>query len=109
MPTRTAREASILAGLTPHTRAHALQLLGERPLLQVSSGRRTALRNKQVGGSPTSWHLQGRAVDFTGDRWDLTRAAGLAWALRVGHHCTGPEEVLLEDLGLPNQHLHVAW
>jgi uncharacterized protein YcbK (DUF882 family) len=109
MPTPSAAEHRILATLTPHTRAHALQLLAERPLLKVSSGRRTALRNRQVGGSPTSWHLQGRAVDFTGPRWDLAAAAGLAWALRVGHHCTGPEEVLLEDLGEPNQHLHVAW
>jgi hypothetical protein len=48
-------------------------------------------------------------VDFAGDSHTLVRAAGLAWALRVGHGCTGPEEVILEDLGKPNQHLHVAW
>ena len=50
-----------------------------------------------------------RAVDFTGPRWDLVRAAGTAWAVRVGPRCTGPEEVLLEDLDRPNQHLHCAW
>lgn len=103
------RDYRLLRTLTPHTRAHALQLLGEVPLLTVSSGRRSAQRNKAVGGSPTSWHLQGRAVDLIGPVWDLGRAAGLAWALRIGNACTGPEEVLLEDLGEPGQHLHVAW
>lgn len=67
------------------------------------------MRNKVVGGSPTSFHLRGRGVDFTGPEWDLVRAAGSAWALRMGPRCTGAEEVLLEDLGKANQHLHVAW
>lgn len=48
-------------------------------------------------------------MDFTADRQTLIRAAGLAWALRVGPGCTGPEEVLLEFLDTPRQHLHVAW
>lgn len=103
------QERRILAGLTPHTRSHALMLMAEVPLLRPTSGLRSARRNRQVGGSPTSFHLRGRAVDFTAPVWDLGRAAGLAWALRVGVRCTGPEEVLLEDLGKPNQHLHVAW
>jgi hypothetical protein len=77
--------------------------------MKVTSTRRTPLRNRQVGGSPTSFHLRGRAVDFTGDQTTLVRAAGLAWALRVGPRCSGPEEVLLEYLGTPRQHLHVAW
>ncbi len=109
MPPRPARERVILAGLTPHTRAHARQLLALYPLLTPSSGRRTLRRNKSVGGSPRSFHLQGRAVDFTGPHWDLVQAAGAAWALRIGPGCSGPEEVLLEDLDTPNQHLHVAW
>jgi hypothetical protein len=109
MPTRSRRERFILMGLEPHTRAHVLQLLAEVPLLRLTSGRRTHVTNRRVGGSPTSWHLRGRAVDLTGPVWDLGRAAGLAWALRMGKNCTGPEEVLLEDLGRPNQHLHIAW
>lgn len=109
MRTLTRQERRRLASLTPHTRAHALQLLHLHPLLSVSGGTRTPRRNKQVGGSPTSFHLRGRAVDFTGPVWDLAAAAGEAWALRVGPRCTGPEEVLLERLGQPGQHLHVAW
>ncbi len=99
----------LLHTLTPHTRAHALQLLAEEPGLRVSSARRTAARNKAVGGVKNSFHLRGRAVDFTADAYTLTRAAGLAWALRVGSNCTGPEEVLLEHLDKAGQHLHVAW
>lgn len=109
MPSRTRRERYLLSLLTPHTRAHALQLLGEHPLLRVSSTYRTPAHNRRVGGAPRSFHLRRRAVDFTGPAWDLGHAAGTAWALRVGARCTGPEEVLLEDLGRPNQHLHVAW
>ena len=109
MPIRTPRELLILRGLTPHTRAHALQLLGEIPLLRLTSGRRSPKHNARVGGSPTSWHLKGRGVDFIGPQYDLAKASGLAWALRLGKGCTGPEEVLLEDLGLPGQHLHIAW
>ncbi len=99
-----------LARLGPHTRRHAEQLLWEVGApMTVTSTRRTPQKNRAVGGSPRSFHLRGRAVDFAADRDTLVRAAGLAWALRVGRGCTGPEEVILEDLGKPNQHLHVAW
>ncbi len=99
-----------LMKLVPHTRRHAEQLLWEvnAPML-VTSTLRSAAKNRQVGGSPTSFHLRGRAVDFAADRQTLVRAADLAWRLRIGPHCTGPEEVLLEYLGTPRQHLHVAW
>jgi uncharacterized protein YcbK (DUF882 family) len=109
MSPRTPRELRLLATLTPHTRAHALQLLGECPLLTVSSGRRSPAHNRRVGGVPGSFHIKGRAVDFVGTHYDLVRASGIAWALRVGPTCTGPEEVLLERLDAPGQHLHVAW
>jgi hypothetical protein len=108
--TLSASDRVRLASLGPHTRRHAEQLIWEVGApLRVSSAKRTARRNRAVGGSPTSFHLRGRAVDLTGDRDTLVRAAGLAWALRVGKGCTGPEEVILEGLGTPNQHLHVAW
>jgi hypothetical protein len=48
-------------------------------------------------------------VDFAGDAFTLQKAADLAWQLRVGAGCTGPEEVLLEYMGTPRQHLHIAW
>jgi hypothetical protein len=109
MPTLTAQDQKVLASLGPHTRRHAIALWVEFPLLRFSSGRRTARRNKAVGGSPTSFHLTGRAVDLTGPQRDLFEAAARVWHMRVGRGCTGPEEVLLEHLGTPAQHLHVAW
>lgn len=106
---RTARELAIIRGLAPHTRAHVLLLLGVHPGLLVTSGRRTPLGNRRAGGSPSSWHLKGRAIDATGPLPLLQAAATTAWAQRLSGRCTGPEEVLLEDSGLPNQHLHLAW
>lgn len=106
---RPGGELARIRGLDKHTRAHVLLLLGAHPGLAVSSGRRTPLGNRRAGGSPTSWHLQGRAADFTGPLPLLQEAARTAWAQRLSPACTGPEEVLLEDSGEPNQHLHVAW
>lgn len=102
---RSSGERHLLLGLTRHTRGHALLLLGVHPGLVVTSGRRTPLGNRRVGGVPTSWHLQGRAVDFDGPLPLLQAASLTAWAQRLGHGCTGPEEVLIHD----PEHLHVAW
>lgn len=106
---RSARELALLRGLRPHTRAHVLLLLGVHPGLVVTSGARTPLGNRRVGGSPTSWHLRGRAADFDGPLALLQAAAETAWAQRLSGRCTGPEEVLLEDVGRSNEHLHCAW
>ncbi len=109
MSDRTPKELTILAELTPHTRAHALQLLRDFPSLRMSSGLRSAEKNRTVGGVPNSFHLRGRAVDFTGTLHDLRHATARVDELRVGPRCTGPEEVLLERPGAAGQHLHVAW
>lgn len=106
---RSPRELRHLKSLEPHARGHALLLLGIHPGLVVTSGRRTPLGNRRVGGSPTSWHLQGRAIDLDGPLPLLQAAADTAWEQRLGHHCTGPEEVLIERRGLTGEHLHVAW
>ena len=106
---RGSHELARIRSLTPHTRAHLLLLLGVHPGLTVTSGRRTPLGNRRAGGSPRSWHLQGRAADLTGPLSLLQHAAETAWSQRISTSCTGPEEVLLEDSGEPNQHLHVAW
>jgi uncharacterized protein YcbK (DUF882 family) len=106
----TMSDRARLRSLTTHTRHHAEQLLLEVDApMRVTSTYRTPLRNRQVGGARNSYHLRRRAVDFAGDETTLIRAAGLAWALRLGRGCTGPEEVILERLGRPGQHLHVAW
>lgn len=106
---RTHREHEILAGLRRHTRSHVLHLLAAHPGLVVTSGYRSPARNARVGGSPKSWHLEGRAVDLDGPLPLLQAAAETAWEQRISDGCTGPEEVLLERVGKPGEHLHVAW
>lgn len=110
MPRRslTLWERALLLTLTEHTRDHARLLLDTCPHLRLSSARRTPQRNRAVGGSPGSFHLVGRACDFTGPRDALDDGAEKARTQRLSPRCTGPEEVLVHDVrsGL---HLHVAW
>lgn len=106
---RSPHELALLRDLDRHTRAHVLLLLGAHPGLALSSGRRTPLGNRRAGGSPTSWHLRGRAVDATGPLPLLQAAAETAWAQRLSAGCTGPEEVLIEYPNQPRQHIHCAW
>jgi hypothetical protein len=101
-------QAHLLGLLMPHARAHALQLLARCPGLTVTSTLRSPERNRLVGGVPSSWHLNGRAADFTGSHDHVAAAAWLAPSLRVGRGCTGPEEVLVHNAG-SGVHLHVAW
>lgn len=100
-------------GCDVHTSAHAAALLHAWPALVVTSGARTARDNARVGGSPTSWHLKGRAFDFAHvNPTYLAHAASTAAAQRITPGCTGPEEVLLERHGdrySTGLHLHVAW
>lgn len=106
--TMTFAERLILDGLGPHTRAHVVQLMARFPHLTLSSGRRSPARNRLVGGSPRSYHLKGRAADFTGHPSVLHAARRVVWDLRVGPGCTGPEEAITHDAG-SGYHLHVAW
>ena len=110
-PTVRDRRALLMVrhGLGAHTALHASVLLHRYPSLRVSSGLRTAGRNRQVGGVPNSFHLSGRAVDLVGPLSTLRAAASTALAQRVSPGCTGPEEVLIELAGESGQHLHVAW
>lgn len=98
----------ILQGLGPHTRRHALALLAAVPGLSLTSGRRSPEKNARVGGASRSYHLVGRAADYTGSSSDLAKGARFATAHRLGARCTGPEEVLIHNAG-SGTHLHVAW
>jgi hypothetical protein len=69
--------------------------------LRLSGGYRTTERNRQVNGSPTSYHLSGRAADFVGSATEMRRAAD--WAKN-----NGAKEILIHNAG-SGTHLHVAW
>lgn len=97
-------------GLDGHALLHLKCLLSVHPELVITSGHRSPRHNAEVGGSKTSWHLVGRAVDLY---HPVGRLLGTvmrtAEAQRVTHGCTGPEEVLWEKRGKPGEHLHLAW
>lgn len=100
----TALELQKRYGLRPHTAKHAEAMLRAFPGTRVTSGRRSARKNREVGGVPNSFHLSGRGVDFVPVRKSWQAFIDYAWSLRVSRGCTGPEEVLDEG-----DHVHCAW
>lgn len=96
--------------LTPHAALHAAVVMAGVGGLTITSGRRSLERNRAVGGVSGSFHLSGRAVDFSGPAVRLYAAAGYARATRVSASCTGPEEVLVHSVAKGGGlHLHCAW
>lgn len=91
-------------GLTPHAALHLAELLRAFPGTRVTSGRRSAWRNRLVRGVRNSWHLYGRAADVVPPGKDWSSFVATARAQRVSPSCTGPEEVLHEG-----DHVHLAW
>ncbi len=69
--------------------------------LTFNGGYRDPARNAAVNGVPNSWHLSGRAMDFSGTTAQMQ--AGATWARQ-----NGANEVLIHNAG-SGLHLHVAW
>lgn len=84
-------------GVTRRVALEANHLLNLYDTLRITSGRRSAAHNRRVGGSPTSWHLKGRALDWVGSERHLT-------AVRNHARATNAVEVLDEG-----DHTHTAW
>ncbi len=91
-------------GLTHHASMHLAGLVAAYPRCTVTSGRRSRLRNRLVGGVKGSFHLQGRAADIAVPGDERAAFIQAAWSQRVSAACTGPEEVINEG-----DHIHVAW
>jgi uncharacterized protein YcbK (DUF882 family) len=71
------------------------------PGLRFSSGWRDPVTNQRVNGVPNSYHLKGRAMDWSGSARDMQAAR--SWALQ-----NGATEALIHNAG-SGTHLHVAW
>jgi hypothetical protein len=91
-------------GLTNHASLHLSGLVAAYPGCVVTSGRRSRVRNRLVGGIKGSFHLQGRAADVVIPRDERAAFIAAAWSQRVTASCTGPEEVINEG-----DHVHLAW
>lgn len=88
-------------GLTHHTAVHLLRLIGEVGG-RTTSGRRSRVKNRLVGGVAGSRHLVGRAFDHVPSSGRFEHAVTFARADRCGPQCRGPEDVL-------NEGDHVHW
>ncbi len=86
-----------LRSLSPHPRRHVHSLLHAYPGLRLTSARRSAARNRAVGGVPNSLHLSGRAADLAGPSLQMLAALGAA-------RSRGAVEAVHEG-----DHVHVAW
>lgn len=69
--------------------------------LRVSGGHRTPERNKEVNGSPTSYHLTGKAADFVGTMSQMEAARAKALS-------NGARKAFIHDAG-SGTHLHISW
>jgi hypothetical protein len=79
---------------------HLEEMSSRFPGLRLSSGYRDPQHNARVNGVKNSYHLTGRAADFSGSAKDMQE--GAAWAKANGGR------VLIHNAG-SGQHLHVSW
>lgn len=80
---------------------YANEISRQFPKLRFSSGYRDPAANARANGVPNSFHLSGRALDFSGSSRDMQNAK--VWAER-----NGAREALIHNAG-SGTHLHVAW
>lgn len=90
-------------GLLSNVKSNAAQLQKLAPGLRMTSGYRDPQHNAAVGGVKNSFHVQGRAVDFSGSAKAMAQGAAVARQL-------GAREVLIHSVHKGGGvHLHVAW
>lgn len=80
---------------------YANQIAKMFPGLRFSSGYRDPAANARANGVPNSYHLSGRALDFSGPANVMQQAK--VWAQQ-----NGAREAMIHNAG-SGTHLHVAW
>ena len=85
-------------GTTVETRAGLIRLqklysekVGRNVVFIINSGYRNEILNNRVGGSKTSWHIQGKAFDISWNGINLTQAVELG---NIARSQVGFQEVL---------------
>lgn len=74
----------------------------------ITSDARTPEENKRVGGSPTSLHMRGAAVDFVISPWNAAGLWGVVRAVALVDLAYGVTFELKLSHGPRNRHIHLG-
>ena len=75
---------------------------------RITSDARTPEENKRVGGSPTSLHMKGAAVDFTIFPWNAVQLWKVVKAVALVESAYGVTFELKLSHGPSNRHIHLG-
>jgi len=75
----------------------------------ITSDFRSDERNEEIGGSPSSWHLTGDAIDFVPDTWDSETLWAITYAVMTLSGIYSELSVEFELVSGPtDKHIHLG-
>lgn len=77
--------------------------------MNISSGYRSPRLNKAIGGSPTSAHSYGYAIDFTAPKYGNTTEVVKALVKAFNEKGILWDQIILEFPSSPNSWVHLGW